>query len=130
MDPSPVTVVSAFDRLSSPEGLTQMISVILVALIALAAAQRLRSWRKGRPLAQPESPRWQAFVFEAAEILAPIILAIVLLLIVHAVFVTLSTQTRMLDAALQLATTLLIVRLAVYVLRQAVGGDGWLRVWE
>jgi len=124
------SVLSLYNRLTSPAGLSQLVIILLAALAGLAFAQSLRSYRKRRAAQQPEPARWQVRVFHATEVVSPIILVIVLLLLARGLLSRFSTDTRMLDTALRLTSTLLMVRLGFYLLRQALGPDSWLRSWE
>ena len=130
MDDNSDSVLSLYDRLSSPAGLTQLVLILVAVLIALAFAQALRSYRKRRATQQPEPARWQVRVFHATEVVSPIILAIVFLLVSRAVLTFFSTDAQMLDTALRLTSTLLLVRLGFHLLRQALGSESWVRAWE
>ena len=130
MDENSNTVLSLYDRLTSPAGLTQLVVILLTVLMALAFAQALRSYRKRRATQQPEPARWQVRVFHATEVVSPIILAIVFLLVARGVLKFFGIDTQMLDTALRLTSTLLLVRLGFHLLRQALGSESWVRAWE
>ncbi|HEY2417778.1 MAG TPA: mechanosensitive ion channel domain-containing protein [Steroidobacteraceae bacterium] len=114
---------------SSGETLLQVTAIIAALLLALLGRHLLTFWR----------PRWRAALplrgararlFEIALIEAPILLALVLLLLLRTVIAGVGSATELLDTAMELAATLVLVRLGMYVLRLGLGPDSWLRNWE
>jgi small-conductance mechanosensitive channel len=73
---------------------------------------------------------WQLRVLEGTVLLAPFLVALIVLLIVRATLAMLGTETTAVDTALQLTTALVLVRLGVYLLRVMMGPDSWMRTWE
>jgi small-conductance mechanosensitive channel len=73
---------------------------------------------------------WQLRVLEGTVLLAPFLVALIVLLIVRATLAMLGTETTAVDTALQLTTALVLVRLGVYLLRVMMGPDSWIRTWE
>jgi len=118
-----------FVRLASPQTLTQGIAILVAVLAALAAGQAVKAWR--RRLAAPLDPgSWASQVLEGAFIVVPILLALVLLLAAHALLAAVSSETSVVDTALQLTTVLLLVRIGVYGLRLLLGTETWFDAWE
>ena len=121
-----------FLRLTSPQVLTEVIAIVLAGLIALAGAHVVRTWHRNH-LAKADTSRqeiWQVRMLEGTVILAPFLVALIVLLIVRWSLTMLGTATSAVDTALQLTTALVLVRLGVYLLRVMMGPDSWLRVWE
>lgn len=127
MDSANSALKAFFLRLTSPEILTEIIAVVIAVLLALAAAQAVKAWQK-----RHESTRadWHSHVHEATAILAPILFALILLLLVRATLGAFDMHTALIDMALQLTSALLLVRLGVYGLRLLLGGELWFRAWE
>ena len=125
-------VKGAFLRLTSPQVLTEVIVIVLAGLIALAGAHMVRTWHRNY-LAKSSAARqevWQLRALEGTVLLAPFLVALIVLLIVRAGMASLGTPTTVVDTALQLTTALVLVRLGVYLLRAMMGPDSWLKTWE
>jgi hypothetical protein len=106
-------VMSVFMRLTSPQILTEVIAIACAGLIALAGAQFVKSWHKRNAgVGRPEG--WQTDVTEGTVIVAPYLVALIVLLIVRAILGSLHGHTAAIDTALQLTTALVLVRLGVY----------------
>ena len=132
MDSNDDAFKGVFLRLTSPQILTEVIAIVLAGLIALAGAHMVRTWHRNY-LANSTTARqdvWQLRVLEGAVLLAPFLVALIVLLLVRAVLATLGTPTTAVDTALQLTTALVLVRLGVYLLRAMMGPESWLKTWE
>ena len=114
---------------SSGETLLQVAAIGMALLAALLGAHRLRLWRPRRRAALPLRGA-RARIFEIAIIEAPLLLALVLLLLVRTLIAAAGSGTSVLNTAMELASTLMLVRLGVYLLRLGLGPDSWLRNWE
>jgi small-conductance mechanosensitive channel len=114
---------------SSGETLLQVAAIGMALLAALLGAHRLRLWRPRRRAALPLRGA-RARVFEIAIIEAPLLLALVLLLLLRTLIAAAGSGTSVLNTAMELASTLVLVRLGVYLLRLGLGPDSWLRNWE
>jgi small-conductance mechanosensitive channel len=132
MDNADNALKGVFLRLTSPQILTEVIAIVLAGLIALAGAHVARTWHKNylTDSAPARSDVWQLRVLEGTVILAPFLVALIVLLVVRAVLAMLGTPTTAVDTALQLTTALVLVRLGVYLLRVMLGPDSWIRGWE
>jgi small-conductance mechanosensitive channel len=118
-----------FDKWFTPENLAAMAAIAVAALVAVLAAQAVRTWYHRRTAATGEA-HWQARVVEGAVVVAPILFALILLLIVRASFALAGMRADIVETALQLITALLLVRFGVYLLRLMLGKDSWMRQWE
>lgn len=114
---------------SSGETLLQVAAIGMALLAALLGAHRLRLWRPRRRAALPLRGA-RARIFEIAIIEAPLLLALVLLLLLRTLIAAAGSGTSVLNTAMELASTLMLVRLGVYLLRLGLGPDSWLRNWE
>jgi small-conductance mechanosensitive channel len=118
-----------FATVTAPQSLSQMVAVVIVAgLAAMSALPIRRRWRESAACAMPQN--WLRMTLEGVSILAPILIALLLALLVRAVFASRTLDTRLLDLAMQLIATLVLVRLAVYLLRLLLGPNSWLRALE
>ena len=114
---------------SSGESLLQVAAIGVALLAALLGAHRLRLWRPRRRAALPLRGA-RARIFEIAIIEAPLLLALVLLLLLRTLIAAAGSGTSVLNTAMELASTLIQVRLGEYLLRLGLGPDSWLRNWE
>ncbi len=121
--------MGAFQRLTSPQILTEVIAIVCAGLIALAGARIVRAWSK-RNAALARGEGWQGDMQEGGVIVAPYLVALIVLLAVRGALNSLHGHTAAIDTALQLTTALVLVRLGVYLLRVMMGPDSWIRTWE
>jgi small-conductance mechanosensitive channel len=121
-----------FLRLTSPQILTEVIAIVLAGLIALAGAHVVRTWHRNY-LTRTSAVRqevWQLRALEGTVLLAPFLVALVVLLAVRWSLTLLGMPTTAVDTALQLTTALVLVRLGVYLLRVMMGPESWIKAWE
>jgi small-conductance mechanosensitive channel len=98
-------------------------------LAAYGAAGIARRWRtRNLALLNLRGPR--ARLIEIALIEAPAVVALLAMLVARTVIAAIGMPATLLDIAMQLATALILVRLAIYLLRLALGPRSWLRTWE
>jgi small-conductance mechanosensitive channel len=122
-------VMGVFMRLTSPQILTEIIAIACAGVIALVGAQIVKGWDKRHPPSGRPSG-WQWDVQEGCVIVAPYLVALIVLLAVRGILSSLHGHTTAIDTALQLTTALVLVRLGVYLLRVMMGPDSWIRTWE
>ena len=118
-----------FARLTDPPVLAQLFAVLIAVLVAIAAAGALRAWHRRRHGPAPGAG-FAGQVVEVAYLLMPILIALALLAGVRVAFDALDMANLIVDRALQLAAALVLVRLGVYVLRQLLGENSWLKGWQ
>jgi small-conductance mechanosensitive channel len=117
-----------FSKLASAATLTESVIIAMAVLGGLVAGHFARTWFERRPLADARS--WQACVTEGAVVLQTPFIALVLLLVGRALLSFTVFDPKLIDIALQLAAALLLVRLAIYLLRLALGPNSWVARWE
>jgi len=129
MSDSAGTLRAFLANVSSGETLLQVAAIGVALLAALLAAHRLRLWRPRYRAAQPLRGA-RAGTLEIAMIEAPLLLALLLLLLLRTSVAAVGSATALLNISMELAATLILVRLGVYLLRLGLGPDSWLRKWE
>jgi len=117
-----------FQWLTTPAVLAGLIAIASVTLLAIAGGQALRTWRRRR--VDPEQASWQTHLIDGALVAAPVLFALILMLVARGVLVAFASSTAVVDTALQLASALLLVRLGVYGLRLFLGHETWFDAWE
>jgi small-conductance mechanosensitive channel len=117
------------DTLTAPESLGQSVSLIVAAAAATTYGLWVRRrWRMSAAYGAVQS--WARIALQAGSILSPILLALVLVLVVRAVFAVRELPTTLLDVGLRLIAILLLVRLAFYLFRLLLGPNTWFRTVE
>ena len=111
------------------EVLLQLGVLAVAVLAAIGSAGIVRRWR-ARNLALLNLRGARARLIEIALIEAPVVVALLTMLVVRTVIAALGVPATLLDIAMQLATALILVRLSMYLLRLALGPRSWLRTWE
>lgn len=114
-------------NLGNPQLLMQLLAIAAVIVVALLAGHAIGNlWKRRTP---PQLP-WQAQLLECLVRLAPALIAMLLLLAVQALFASAALATGALDAALRLASILVLVRAVVFTVAQLLGPRAWLHGWE
>src|ERR1700723_3244317 len=111
------------------EVLLQLGVLVVAGLAAMGSAGIVRRWR-ARNLALLNLRGVRARLIEIALFEAPVVLALLTMLVVRTVIAALGVPATLLDIAMQLATALILVRLSMFLLRLALGPGSWLRTWE
>jgi len=122
-------VQAFFATLTDPTILLELFAILISALVAIALAGLLRAWYR-RGYGSAHRSGFSARVLDATVILLPILLTLGVLFAVYVAFAAKGLETGLLDRAMQLTAALLVVRFGVYLLRQLLGEDSWLKGWQ
>jgi len=129
MTPDGGAIQSFLATASSGEVLLQLGVIALAGVAAMGAAGIVRRWR-ARHLAQLNLRGARSRLIEITLLEAPVVVVLLTMLVARTVIAALGVPATLLDIAMQLATALILVRLAIYLLRLALGPRSWLRTWE
>jgi hypothetical protein len=122
-------VKQLFEQLTTPEVMAEVLALLMAGLLSMALAQYLKRWLK--PLAaRLTGDRWQLRFVVAGMVLAPSLIAVVLVLALRVIFASFSLPVSVIDRALDLVTVFVLVRTAVHVLSVSLGPNSWIRSWE
>src|SRR4029078_11528012 len=84
-----------------------------------------------RPIAaRDDLARWPRRFVIAGMVLAPSLLAVVLILGLRVLFASFDLPFALIDIAMDLTTVLVLVRFALHVLSVSLGPNSWIRTWE
>jgi small-conductance mechanosensitive channel len=120
---------SLFDAVTAPQSLGQMAVVLCAAGVATVAGVVIRRhWRSSPAYAGPNDAT--RIALDVASILGPILITLLLVLALRAMFAMRSLPTALLDLSLRLIATLVLVRLACYLLRLLLGPNSWFTAVE
>ncbi|HEY3809153.1 MAG TPA: hypothetical protein VGL50_04370, partial [Steroidobacteraceae bacterium] len=122
------TLRDFFVAASDGETLLQVAAIAVSILGAIICQHRLHPPATEATRAPRSGLR--ARLVEISLIEAPFVLALVLLLLLRTVIAAADGRTGVLDTAMELAATLVAVRIVMYVLRLGLGPDSWMRTWE
>jgi len=111
-------------RLASPQFLAELLAILIAFAIALAVARSARSWRAPLPAARSA---WPERFSAALAALAPLLVALGVLLAAQGAFVAVGLTPMVLGSAVQVVLALTLVRLGVYVLGRLLGPGSWVR---
>ena len=129
MTPDGGAIQSFLATASSGEVLLQLGVIGAAGVAAMGAAGFVRRWR-GRHLALLNLRGARARLTEITLLEAPVVVVLLTMLVARTVIAAMGVPATLLDIAMQLATALILVRLALYLLRLALGPRSWLRTWE
>ena len=129
MTPDGGAIQSFLATATAGEVLLQLGLLALAGVLALGAAGLARRWR-ARNLALLNLRGTRARLIEIALMESAAVVALLTMLVVRTVIAAIGMPATLLDIGMQLATALILVRLAIYLLRLALGPRSWLRTWE
>ncbi|MBV9621176.1 MAG: hypothetical protein JO341_09155, partial [Gammaproteobacteria bacterium] len=132
MENADSTLRGALLWLSSPAVLAALLAAMLATIAGFAVARvlRLRNVRE-RAATTPARPLyWPDHTLEGAVLLAPIFVALAVLLAAHMVLPAVGISSVMVDEALRVTLALVAVRFGVYVLALLLGPASWVRLRE
>ena len=127
MNSADSAVRGALLQLTSPEMLAALLAALCAAMVAYAVARALGSRRLRTAPDLPLHEHGLDHALEGMVILAPILAALATLLAGHVLIGALGISTAPVDTAARIATALLLVRLAVFVLGVLLGPGSWVR---
>src|SRR4051794_12633692 len=109
--------------------MAEVIALVMVSLLASALAHYIKRWMRPHA-ARSDLGRWPRQLVIAGMVLAPPFMGLVLILALRYLFAESGLRVELIDVAMDLATVLLLVRLAVHVLSVSLGPNSWIRTWE
>ena len=115
--------------ISSAETWLQAAAIGAAVLSALLATHQLNIWRRQHAASIPARGA-RARLTEIGVIEAPVVLALLILLILRTLVAAAGGSVHLLDIGMEMAATLILVRLGMYLLRLGLGPDSWMRKWE
>jgi small-conductance mechanosensitive channel len=118
-----------FEQLTTPEIMAEVLALLMALLLAVAIAHYVKNFL--RPLSvRPNTGRWSRRLVVAGMVLAPSLIAVMLILGVRVLFASFRLPTGLIDIALDLLTIGVLVRFAVHALSVSLGPNSWIRAWE
>jgi small-conductance mechanosensitive channel len=122
-------VKQIFEQLTTPEVMAEVIALIMVVLLSGALAHYIKGWL--RPLStRSDLGIWPRRLVVVGMVLAPPFMVLVLVLALRALFASFGLRVEVIDAGMDLATVLVLVRFAVHALSVSLGPNSWIRAWE
>ncbi len=115
--------------ITSGETWLQAAAIGAALMSALLASHRLNLSRPQRA-ALIGARGARARLTEIGVIEAPVVLALLILLILRTLIAAAGGSVHLLDIAMEMAATLILVRLGMYLLRLGLGPGSWMRKWE
>jgi len=128
MDSASSGIRDFFAQLASAQVLTEIISIVVAAALAVAGGRFARIWLQRS--ARIDSSTWLGASLEGIVIAAPMFIGIVALTLMHLVLARLGARAELLYVALQLTLALALVRLGTYGMRLMLGRETWFDAWE
>ncbi len=117
-----------FAQLASAQVLTEIISIVVAATLAVIAGRYARLWLQRSAHIQTRS--WLAASVEAMVLATPMFIGILVLFLLHFLLTHFGARADLLYVATQLTLALALVRLATFGLRLMLGRETWFDAWE
>ena len=113
--------------LTSPQLFAQLPAIAVALFVALLAGRAARrAWQARTPGQTP----WQTALTEGLVRLAPGLAAVILLVVVRALYAEAAFTTDAIDLVLKLATVLVLARAGVYLVGLLLGPRSWVHAWD
>jgi small-conductance mechanosensitive channel len=128
MDSANSGIRDFFAQLASAQVLTEIISIVVAAALAVIGGRYIRIWiqRTGRN----DSGTWLGTGLEGLVVAAPMFIGILVLFLLRLLLSGLGAHAELLAVALQLTLALALVRLGTYGMRLMLGRETWFDAWE
>jgi small-conductance mechanosensitive channel len=118
-----------FEQLTTPEVMAEVIALIMAGLLATALAHYIKRWLH-RLADRSDVGRWSRRLVIAGMVIAPSFVALVLILGLRALFASVGLRVEVIEAAMDLVTVLVLVRIGVHAFSVSLGPNSWVRSWE
>lgn len=125
MNPTPSTVENLLRELLSNDGINELIAILLAVVVSLLVNRLMRG-----SLKRLRERRGRSTLAEGAIILAPFLVATVLVALAIGLMRQAGAPDAILVLALQLVVVLGAVRFSVFLLRLLLGEESWAARWE
>jgi small-conductance mechanosensitive channel len=117
-----------FAQLASPQVLTEIISIVVAAALAVAGGRYARIWTQ-RSI-RTDDHTWLSASLEATVLAAPMFIGVLALFLLHLLLSRYGARADLLYVALELTLALAVVRLGAYAMRLLLGRETWFDAWE
>src|ERR1700760_3694457 len=123
MDSASSGIQNFFAQLASAQVLTEIISIVAAAALAVAGGRWARNWMQRSGRGEPRT--WLGASLEATVLAAPMFIGVISLFLLHALLTHFGARADLLYVALELTLALALVRLGTYALRLMLGRETW-----
>jgi len=117
-----------FAQLASPQVLTEIISIVVAAVLAVAGGRYARIWIQRS--VRTDDQTWLGASLEATVLAAPMFIGVLALFLLHLLLSRYGARADLLYVALELTLALAVVRLGTYAMRLLLGRETWFDAWE
>jgi len=119
-----------FDILLTRNVMTEIASVTVCLYIGWLVGAALRNRYQRRGITTPTALTWQYLASQGIVVVAPVVVALLLVSFAHGVLFTAHFDVTLMDAAVLLIGAYVIVRIGVFLFAASLGNKSWMQHWE
>jgi small-conductance mechanosensitive channel len=119
-----------FDILLTRNVMTEIASVTVCLYIGWLVGAALRNRYQRRGITTPTALTWQYLASQGIVVVAPVVVALLLVIFAHGILFTAHFDVTLMDAAVLLIGAYVIVRIGVFLFAASLGNKSWMQHWE
>jgi small-conductance mechanosensitive channel len=119
-----------FDILLTRSVMIEITSVAVCLYIGWLVGATLRNRYERRGITTPTALTWQYLASQGIVVVAPVVVALVLVIFAHGILFTAHFDVTLMDAAVRLIGAYVAVRVGVFLFAASLGNKSWMQHWE
>jgi small-conductance mechanosensitive channel len=119
-----------FDILLTRTVMVEITSVAVCLYIGWLVGATLRNRYERRGITTPTALTWQYLASQGIVVVAPVVVALVLVTFAHGILFTAHFDVTLMDAAVRLIGAYVAVRVGVFLFAASLGNKSWMQHWE
>ena len=119
-----------FDILTTRNVITEIASVAVCLYIGWLVGAALRTRYQRRGITTPTALTWQYLASQGIVVVAPVVVALLLVILAHGVLFAAHFDVTIMDAAVRLIGAYVAVRVGVFLFAASLGNKSWMQHWE
>jgi small-conductance mechanosensitive channel len=123
-------VEAFFDILLTRNVMTEIASVTVCLWVGWFVGATLRARYQRRGITTPTALRWKYLASQGIVVVAPVAVALLLVIFAHGVLFASHFDVTIMDAATRLIGAYVVVRVGVFLFAASLGNKSWMQHWE
>jgi small-conductance mechanosensitive channel len=119
-----------FDILTTRNVITEIAAVTVCLYIGWLVGAALRTRYQRRGITTPTALTWQYLASQGIVVVAPVVVALLLVILAHGMLFAAHFDVTIMDAAIRLIGAYVAVRVGVFLFAASLGNKSWMQHWE
>jgi small-conductance mechanosensitive channel len=119
-----------FDILLTRNVMTEITTVAVCLYIGWLVGATLRTRYQRRGITTPTALTWQYLASQGIVVVAPVVVALLLVVFAHGILFAAHFDVTLMDAAVRLIGAYVAVRVGVFLFAASLGNKSWMQHWE